>query len=47
MEVDFVGTQQADRAQQLPEVERIGPRTVRAQGANYLEMFRLFILMMR
>jgi D-amino peptidase len=47
MEVEFVGTQQADRAQLLPEVERAGPRTVRAQGANFIEMFRLFILLMR
>jgi D-amino peptidase len=47
MEVDFVGTQQADRAQLLPEVERAGPRTVRAQGANFLEIYRLFLLMLR
>jgi len=47
MEVEFVGTQQADRAQLVPDVERIGPQTVRAQGANFLEIYRLFLLMLR
>jgi D-amino peptidase len=47
MEVEFVGTEQADRAQLLPGIERIGPRTVAAHGANFLELFRLFLAMMR
>jgi D-amino peptidase len=47
MEVEFVGTELADRAQLLPGVVRSGPRTVTAGGANLLEMFRLFLLMLR
>jgi len=47
MELEFVGTEQADRAQLLPGVERTGPRTVTARGSNFLELFRLFLLMMR
>lgn len=47
MEVEFVGTEQADRAQLLPGIERTGPRTVAAHGANFLELFRLFLAMLR
>ena len=47
MELEFVGTEQADRAQLLPGVERIGPRTVGARGSNFLELFRLFLFMLR
>jgi D-amino peptidase len=47
MEVEFVGTEQADRAQLLPGAERTGPRTVTARGANFLELYRLFLLMLR
>lgn len=47
LEVEFVGTEYADRAQRLSEVERTGPRTVKATGGNFLEMFRLFLLMLR
>jgi D-amino peptidase len=47
MEVELVGTEQADRAQMLPGAERTGPRTVSAQGSNFLELFRLFLLMLR
>jgi len=47
MELEFVGTEQADRAQLLPGVERTGPRTVSARGSNFLELFRLFLFMLR
>jgi D-amino peptidase len=47
MELEFVGTEQADRAQLLPGVERTGPRIVSAHGSNFLELFRLFLLMLR
>ena len=47
MEVEFVGTEHADRAQLLSEVERTGPRTVTASGGNFLDVFRLFLLMLR
>jgi D-amino peptidase len=47
MELEFVGTEQADRAQLLPGVERTGPRTMTAKGSNYLELFRLFLAMLR
>ncbi len=47
MELEFVGTEQADRAQLLPGTERTGPRTIAARGSNYLELFRLFLFMLR
>jgi D-amino peptidase len=47
LEVEFVSTEQADRAQVLSEVERTGPRTVTATGGNIVDVFRLFLLMLR
>jgi len=47
MELEFVGTEQADRAQLVPGIERTGPRTVTARGANFLELFRLFLFLLR
>jgi len=47
LEVEFVGTEYADRAQRLSEMERTGPRTVVATGGNFLEVYRLFLLMLR
>jgi D-amino peptidase len=47
MELEFVGTEQADRAQLVPGVERTGPRTITASGSNFLELFRLFLFMLR
>ncbi len=47
LEVEFVGTEYADRAEVLAEVERTGPRTVTATGGNFLEVYRLFLLMLR
>jgi D-amino peptidase len=47
MELEFVGTEQADRAQLVPGVERTGPRTVSARGSNFLELFRLFLFLLR
>jgi D-amino peptidase len=47
MELEFVGTEQADRAQLVPGVERTGPRTVAARSSNLLELFRLFLFLLR
>ncbi len=47
IEVEFVGTEYADRADLLPQVERTGPVTVTATGENFLDLFQLFLLMLR
>jgi D-amino peptidase len=47
MEVEFVGTEFADRAQMVPGVGRTGPRTVAAEAGNFLQLYNLFLLMMR
>lgn len=39
-EVDFKGTAEAHMAAVLPAVERLGPKTIRVTGGDYLEAFR-------
>jgi D-amino peptidase len=40
LEVDFVESQMADMAELVPGSERVGGRTVRYRGSDYLEVFR-------
>jgi D-amino peptidase len=40
LEVDFVESQMADMAELVPGSERVGGRTVRYGGSDYLEVFR-------
>jgi D-amino peptidase len=47
MEIEFVGTEFADRAQLVPGVERTDSRTVSAEGGNFLQLYQLFLLMLR
>ncbi len=47
LEIDFVSTQNADFAELIPGVERIGGRTVRYEHEDYRVVFRLFIAAMR
>jgi D-amino peptidase len=47
LELDFVGTQNADFAELIPGVERIGGRTVRYVHDDFRVVFRTFVAAMR
>lgn len=47
LQIDFVGTQNADFAELIPGVERIGGRTVRYVHDDYRVLFRAFLAAMR
>jgi D-amino peptidase len=47
LEIDFVGTQNADFAELIPNVERIGGRTVRYVHDDFRVVFRLLMAAMR
>jgi D-amino peptidase len=47
LEIDFVSTQNADFAELIPGVERIGGRTIRYEHDDYRTVFRLFIAALR
>ncbi len=47
LELDFVGTQNADFAELIPGVERVGGRTVRYAHDDYRIVFRAFVAAMR
>lgn len=43
LEIDMVRPVMADACERVPAVERRGPRTVGYAGADYLEIFKLFL----
>jgi D-amino peptidase len=47
LEIDFVGTQNADFAELIPGFERIGGRTVRYTHVDYATVFKAFMAAMR
>jgi D-amino peptidase len=47
LEIDFVGTQNADFAELIPGVERIGGRSVRYEHDDFRIVFRAFMAAMR
>jgi D-amino peptidase len=47
LEIDFVGTQNADFAELIPGIARVGGRTVRFVHDDYREVFRAFMAALR